>query len=300
LADPASIAFAQLAEEYRRAGNFHEAVRYCRNGLARHPGYLSARVTLGRALTELDVLDEASHEFELVLKSAPDNLAAIRGLAEIHQRRGELQRALDFYKRALALARFDPDLEETVSRIGREMGTVTAPATHEGLSFEQATSELLSAATRVPAALPPARTLAADPAANATPEANAPAAPTEPTGASAPDEPSAPEAPSSPRPDLIDFDAILASLGVPDAAPPPLMQMLLSKSPPAPPRTEPDGADEQREAAIKESFAELEREFRSFESASAEQTEESAVAAVVEELESWLRVLDRERAPQRA
>ncbi len=48
--DPASIAFAQLAEEYRRAGLQQEAIDTCRAGLARHPGYLSARVTLGRAL----------------------------------------------------------------------------------------------------------------------------------------------------------------------------------------------------------------------------------------------------------
>lgn len=28
--DPASIAFAQLAEEYRRSGDFQEAIRICR------------------------------------------------------------------------------------------------------------------------------------------------------------------------------------------------------------------------------------------------------------------------------
>ncbi|MGH9349389.1 MAG: tetratricopeptide repeat protein, partial [Vicinamibacterales bacterium] len=52
--DPASIAFAQLAEEYRRAGDFEEAARVCRAGLERHPSYLSARVTLGRTLIELE------------------------------------------------------------------------------------------------------------------------------------------------------------------------------------------------------------------------------------------------------
>ena len=79
--DPASIAFAQLAEECRRAEQYQEAVDVCRAGLEIHPGYLSARVTLGRALIELDHLDEAQIELELVLSSAPENLAAIRGLA---------------------------------------------------------------------------------------------------------------------------------------------------------------------------------------------------------------------------
>ena len=88
--DPASIAFAQLAEEYRRSGSFQEAVRICRAGLEQHPTYLSARVTLGRALLELEKYEEAQREFEYVLLSAPDNLIALRSMAEIHQRRGEM------------------------------------------------------------------------------------------------------------------------------------------------------------------------------------------------------------------
>src|SRR5437588_880999 len=86
--DPASIAFAQLAEECRRAGHFQEAIDACRAGLAIHPGYLSARVTLGRALIELNQPDDALVELMLVLKSAPENLSAIRGVAEIHHRSG--------------------------------------------------------------------------------------------------------------------------------------------------------------------------------------------------------------------
>lgn len=88
--DPASIAFAALAEEYRRAGQFDDSIITCKAGLLRHPAYLSARVTLGRSLLELGRYDEARDELEAVLKVAPENLAAIRGLAEIHHRRGEI------------------------------------------------------------------------------------------------------------------------------------------------------------------------------------------------------------------
>lgn len=83
--DPASIAFAQLAEELRRAGRYREAVSVCRTGLATYPEYLSARVTLGRSLIELDQLADAERELELVRSAAPENLAAIRALAEIHE-----------------------------------------------------------------------------------------------------------------------------------------------------------------------------------------------------------------------
>jgi tetratricopeptide (TPR) repeat protein len=88
--DPASISFAALAEEYRRLGRFDEAIATCRAGLQRHPAYVSARVTLGRALLEMGDYDSAAVELEQVLQVAPENLAAIRALAEIHRRRGEM------------------------------------------------------------------------------------------------------------------------------------------------------------------------------------------------------------------
>ena len=140
--DPASIAFAQLAEEYRRAGQHTEAVEVCRAGLAIHPGYLSARVTLGRALIELGQDEDARRELEVVVKGAPENLAAIRGLAGIHHRRGALVEALAQYRAALNLARNDPDLEETVSDLTRQLTPQNGPEPADGLSFEQMEEEL--------------------------------------------------------------------------------------------------------------------------------------------------------------
>lgn len=124
--DPASIAFAQLAEEYRRAGRFRESIDVCHAGLKRHPGYFSARVTLGRALLELGQLDDAYRELTDVLKQAPENLAAIRGLAEVHRRRGELPEALEQYKNAFELAGSDPSLDQLVRDLRREAGQQTA------------------------------------------------------------------------------------------------------------------------------------------------------------------------------
>lgn len=87
-ADPASIAFAALAEEFRRVGRYQDAIETCRTGLQRHPAYLSARVTLGRALIETGDYDGAREELETVLRSAPENLAALRGIEQIHERLG--------------------------------------------------------------------------------------------------------------------------------------------------------------------------------------------------------------------
>lgn len=87
-ADSASIAFAALAEEFRRIGRYQDAIDTCRTGLQRHPAYLSARVTLGRSLIETGDYDAAREELQTVLRSAPENIAAIRGLEQIHERLG--------------------------------------------------------------------------------------------------------------------------------------------------------------------------------------------------------------------
>jgi tetratricopeptide (TPR) repeat protein len=280
-ADPASIAFAQLAEEYRRAGQHHEAVKYCRAGLGRHPGYLSARVTLGRSLTEIGELDDAAREFDLVLRSAPDNLVAIRSLAEIHQRRGSLEAALEYYTRALALARFDPELEEGANRIARELGRA-ASVTPDGLSFEEASSQLLSAASRLPGVEPhqaDVQTAAPSSTADSTSES------------------------------LVDFDVLLASFGMPDASPPPVVERLLSEPPEPSAAAEPVLpapvlAERPVHSVAADPFATLEQELRSFEQRPSAAPavlealcEEAHVPIhrtndlVVEELEAWLRVL---------
>lgn len=118
-ADPTSIAFAALAEEYRRAGRLDEAIATCRSGLERHPTYVSARVTLGRALLDAGHVDDARLELEQVLRVAPENLVAVRGLAEIHRKLGEIPEALEHLGRALALAPQDRELRQAVAELER-------------------------------------------------------------------------------------------------------------------------------------------------------------------------------------
>jgi tetratricopeptide (TPR) repeat protein len=126
--DPASIAFAHLAEEYRRCGRYEEAIETCRTGLEHHGAYLSARVTLARALMELGRFDEAQAELDIVLRTAPENLAAIRTLSEIQRRRGDLPAAADVFSAAtLAAAKDQEELEQMVRRLARALDAAPAP-----------------------------------------------------------------------------------------------------------------------------------------------------------------------------
>jgi tetratricopeptide (TPR) repeat protein len=225
LKDKASIAFAQLAEEYRRAGRFQEAIDTCRTGLSHHPGYLSAHVTLGRALIETGELQPAEDELRRVLTAAPENLAAIKGLADIHHRQGEMEEALALYERALEFAPHDPDLEHLVGQITRALEpTRPMPAVPDGLSFQEAVGEFLAHNDRTApadvdvdrpdaeplltpvapvlvaptAAVPVAPLLAPEPAPELVPEA--PAGP--------PSAPAAPATPSSPSRAAVQVDAL--------------------------------------------------------------------------------------------
>jgi len=125
--DPASLAFAPLAEELRRAGRAREAVTLCQNGLSYHPEYVSARATLGRALLDLGEIDDALFELQEVLSAAPENLMALRGIAEVHDRRGELAEALLAYRRARALAPQDVDLQQAIETLERSMPVASVP-----------------------------------------------------------------------------------------------------------------------------------------------------------------------------
>jgi hypothetical protein len=90
-----------------------------------------------------------------VLKSAPENLAAIRGVAEIHHRQGSFAEALAQYRAALALARNDPDLQRTVDELARQVEPPPPPASADGLSFEQLQDEFLQNLMPPPAAPSP-------------------------------------------------------------------------------------------------------------------------------------------------
>jgi tetratricopeptide (TPR) repeat protein len=88
-------------------------------------------VTLGRALVELGQLEEARAEFAVVLRAAPGNLAAIRGMADLCERLGLVEEALSFYKSALSIAHNDPELEESVGDLSRRLVMRPGPAVSE-------------------------------------------------------------------------------------------------------------------------------------------------------------------------
>jgi tetratricopeptide (TPR) repeat protein len=105
--DPNSKLFIPLAEEYKKAGMFDEAIDVLTKGLEKQPGYMSARVSLGKIYFERGMLEEAKVEFEKVISAIPDNLYAHKKLAEIYKDIGERDRAVKEFKTVLKLNPMD-------------------------------------------------------------------------------------------------------------------------------------------------------------------------------------------------
>jgi tetratricopeptide (TPR) repeat protein len=113
--DPASLAFAQLADLYRKAGRMPEAIALCRQGLTRYPQYTTARLILAKAWLAEGRLDEAGAEIRTALEQSPKDVQCLRLAAEVERRRGNIDGAADCLERVVKL---DPGDRESRVLLG--------------------------------------------------------------------------------------------------------------------------------------------------------------------------------------
>jgi tetratricopeptide (TPR) repeat protein len=101
--EPTSQAYAALAEAYRRSGRADEAVKLCREGLARHPAYATTRLILAKALLESGEIQAAREEIRRFLGGEPDHEPALKLAVECALREGDPAEALEHARRLAAL-----------------------------------------------------------------------------------------------------------------------------------------------------------------------------------------------------
>jgi tetratricopeptide (TPR) repeat protein len=124
--DPSSLAFAQLADLYRKAGRPTDAIATCRSGLQRYPHYTTARLILAKTLLAESDPTGALAEIEAILQVSPKDVQCHRLAAEAHRRMGRLDAAVRSLESAVALdpgdresrallslLRVDPGVSET-------------------------------------------------------------------------------------------------------------------------------------------------------------------------------------------
>ncbi|HET8654749.1 MAG TPA: tetratricopeptide repeat protein [Longimicrobiaceae bacterium] len=108
-ANPEGRYFVPLANAYRKAGGVEHAEALLREGLQKHPDYLSAHIVLGRCLADRGATAEASEEFRYVLSLDPQNLIALRTLGELAVEAGHPDEAQRWYEELLAVDPMNED-----------------------------------------------------------------------------------------------------------------------------------------------------------------------------------------------
>lgn len=114
--NPAGRNFAPLADAYRKAGELDRAIELCKSGLERHPDYISAHIVYGRCLMDQKNDAAAVAVFQKIIALDPENIIGLKVLAEIAERTGRFEEAVQWLTRLLAADPMNGDAAEALAR----------------------------------------------------------------------------------------------------------------------------------------------------------------------------------------
>jgi tetratricopeptide (TPR) repeat protein len=168
--DPQSLVFLRLAEALRRKGQLDAALRVALNGLERHPHLADAHDLYARVLTDKHDYERAFDEWDMALRIAPNHTGALKGLAFLYFKVGDLTQAEAHLELAQRIEPDDPSIAQAVAMVRGGTAPVHAEApapsspaldearvfaglegAHEGLVLIDAAGRVLGGALRTPA-----------------------------------------------------------------------------------------------------------------------------------------------------
>ena len=117
--EPNSLAFLELAEALRRRGQLDAAYKVARGGIARYPALADAHDLMARILGDQGDLAGAFDSWAEALRFDPMRIGALKGIAFLYFRAGDVPAALEHLRRA---ADVDPDDESIAQAIERVRG----------------------------------------------------------------------------------------------------------------------------------------------------------------------------------
>jgi tetratricopeptide (TPR) repeat protein len=123
--EPASLAFLELGEALRRRGQLDAAYKVARGGLSRYPALADAHDLLGRILGDQGDLAGAFDAWAEALRFDPMRIGALKGIAFLYFRAGDVPAALEHLRRAAEIDPDDPTIGQAVERV---KGAGAAPA----------------------------------------------------------------------------------------------------------------------------------------------------------------------------
>jgi tetratricopeptide (TPR) repeat protein len=112
--DPQSLVFLRLGEALRRKGQMEAALRVAMNGLERHPHLADAHDLYARILTDKHDYERAFDEWDMAIRIAPNHTGALKGLAFLYFKVGDLDQAEAHLAAARKVEPDDPSIDQAI------------------------------------------------------------------------------------------------------------------------------------------------------------------------------------------
>jgi tetratricopeptide (TPR) repeat protein len=132
--EPNSLAFLELGEALRRRGQLDSAYKVARGGLSRYPALADAHDLMARILGDQGDLAGAFDAWAEALRFDPMRIGALKGIAFLYFRAGDVPAALEHLHRAVDI---DPDDESIRQAIERVRGAAAPEVSAEPAASAQ-------------------------------------------------------------------------------------------------------------------------------------------------------------------
>src|SRR2546428_9791173 len=129
--DPDSLVFLRLGELLRHKGQLDQAHRVALTGLERHPHLADAHDLYARILADKHDYERAFDEWDMTLRIAPAHVGALKGLAFLYFKVGDVAQAVSHLEAAQRAAPDDPGIIQAVAMV--RGGQASAAAGGPGL-----------------------------------------------------------------------------------------------------------------------------------------------------------------------
>jgi len=113
--DPQSLVFLRLGEALRHKGQLDAALRVAMNGLERHPHLADAHDLYARILTDKRDYERAFDEWDMAVRIAPNHSGALKGLAFLYFKVGDLAQAESHLEAARKVEPDDPSIDQAIA-----------------------------------------------------------------------------------------------------------------------------------------------------------------------------------------